>query len=279
MNLFLQTIESQLSIRSKREKILLSIALTLGIYLCFFHSFLMDSLHQIIQLKENIQQSQTYLGANKSQDIAKDLSNAQQLNLKLISLIATLNAQSLPIFAILKTINDYALIHKIALWEVDTEEEDSSYIVSLIGNAPLEDLLAFLSFLENLSMIHLLSFEVLKNGDFKLSIKNHSINSTLSPDNSLSPAFVLQQIRQSLQKEKLSFSFLNPSSQSIEAPTQSSLELQALLNQKAKINGKWLKEGELIEGYRLEKIQNGQVLLQSNDSFIQLKLKNDQVFE
>lgn len=279
MNPFFQTLESQLSLRSRREKVLLLITLTLGTYLCFFHSFFMNSLHQITQLKENIQQSQTYLGANKSQDIAKDLLNAQQLNLKLTSLIATLNAQSLPVFAILKTINDYALIHKIALWEVDTEEEGTSYMISLVGNAPLKDLFAFLNFLENLSLIHIFSFEILKNGDFKLSIKNHSIGSPSSTDHSLSPAFVLQQIRQSLQKEKLDFSFLDPSSQSIETSTQSNFELQALLNKKAKINGKWLKEGEFIEGYRLEKIQNGQVLLQSNDSLIQLKLKNSQVFE
>lgn len=155
MNRFLQTLETQLSTRSKREKILLFIALALGIYFCFFHSFLVDTLNQISQLKQNIQQSQIYLQSNQTQDLAKDLFDVQQLNLKLTSLIQALNSQSLPIFATLKKINDYALRHKIALWEVDTQEESSHYQISLVGNASFEGLFPFLDFIEKLPLIHL----------------------------------------------------------------------------------------------------------------------------
>lgn len=278
MKSLFQTLEAQLSARSKREKILLFIALFLGIYLCFFHSFLKNTLEQITQLRQNIQQSQIYLQSNKTQNIAKDLFNVQQLNLKLTTLIQTLNSQSLPIFAILKKLNDYALTHKIALWEADTKEESSFYQISLVGNASLENLFSFLDFIENLPLIHLLSFEILKNGDFKLTLKNHPISLMPPPNTPLSPKLVLQQIRQTLQKEQLIFSFFNPSYES-KLPKQSIFELEALFNQKAKINGKWLKKGETIQGYKLTKIYNNQVILQANDAFIQLQLKDHQVFQ
>lgn len=101
----------------------------------------------------------------------------------------------------------------------------------------------------------------------------------LPPNPSLSPKPVLQHIRQSLQKESLTFSFLNPSLKLAENPTQPILELEALLNQKAKINGKWLKKGERIKEYTLKEIQNNQVILKSKDALFQLRLKNKEVFK
>lgn len=275
MNHLFQALEAQLNARSRREKILLFLTLALGIYFCIFHAPLLDSLNQITQLKENIKQNQFYLQSNKTQDIAKELSKAQQLHNKLTALIQTFNSQSLPIFATLKKINDYALSHQIALWQIDTEDENANYQISLMGNSSLQDSLSFLNFVENLPLIHILSFEILENGDFKLAIKNHQILSALPPDDSLSPDFVLQHIRQAIQKEDLIFS--NQSPNQAQAPTQATLELEALFNQKAKINGLWLKEGERIEGYRLEAIQSNQVILKSEDATLKLQLKK-QIF-
>lgn len=275
----LQALESQLDARSRREKILLYIALILGIYFCIFHSFFADSLEQIRQLQHNIKQSQIYLQSNKTQNIAKDLASLQETHNKLTSLIETFNAQSLPLFVTLKKMNNYALEHRIALWQIDTEDEESNYRISLMGNAPMKDLLPFLDFLESLPLIHIASFEILDNQNFKLSLKNHSILSSLPPNSSLALDEVLEKIRVSLQREKLIFPNSDPLPEPANHANQSILELEALFNQKAKINGQWFKEGESIEGYTLESIQDHQVVLKSKDAVLKLQLKEKQLFQ
>lgn len=272
----LQMLETFFDARSKREKFLFSIALGLSIYFFAFHSRFSNFIEQILQLRENIKQSQIYLKSNQTKNIAQELSKTQYIHAKLTELTQTINSQSLCISATLEKINNYALLHKIVFWEVDTKDENSNYEIFLSGNTSFADFFSFLDFVEKLPLIHVLSFEISKNGDFKLGIKNHQILSKLSPNPSLSIDFVFQKIRQAMQKEELIF--LNQSSHQKGGLTQTPLELEALLNKKAKINGNWLKEGENIEGYTLKKIQNNQVILHSKGNDLKLQLIKKRVF-
>lgn len=272
----LQMLETFFDTRSKREKLLFFITLGLSVYFFIFHSYLSNSIEQITQLRENIRQSQIYLKSNQTKNIAQELSKVQHIHTKLTELTQAINSQSLRISATLEKISDYALLHKVAFWEVDTKDEDLNYEIFLSGNTSFENFFSFLDFVEKLPLIHIFSFEISKNGDFKLIIKNHQILSKLSPDSSLSPDIVFQKIKQSMQKEELIF--LNQNSHQIGVSTQPPLELEALLNKKAKINGIWLKEGENIEGYTLKKIQNNQVLLQSKGKNIKLQLRKKRIF-
>lgn len=272
----LQTLEVYLDARSRREKFLLSMTLGLSIYFFIFHSYFFDSMEQITQLRQNIKQSQIYLKSNQNKNIAQELSKTQHIHNKLTELVQTINSQSLPIFATLKRINDYALLHKITFWEVDTKDEGSNYEISLAGNASFENFFSFLDFVEKLPLIHILSFEVLKNGDFRLVMKNHQILSKPPPDPSLSADIVFRQIRQAMQREELTF--LDKSPPQGATLKQTTFELEALLNQKAKINGIWLKEGESIQGYTLKRIQNNQVLLESKENKLKLQLTKKRIF-
>lgn len=55
--------------------------------------------------------------------------------------------------------------------------------------------------------------------------------------------------------------------------TQSRFKLQALINEKAKINDKWYKTNEILEGNYLLEIHKDFVLLENEQEYLYLKIK------
>ncbi|WP_292654931.1 hypothetical protein [Nitratifractor sp.] len=55
---------------------------------------------------------------------------------------------------------------------------------------------------------------------------------------------------------------------------QASFDLSAIINDRARINGRWLKVGDTIQGYRVESIGENRVLLKKADWSVELFLPN-----
>ncbi len=55
---------------------------------------------------------------------------------------------------------------------------------------------------------------------------------------------------------------------------QVNFKLSAIINDSAKINGQWVKEGESIQGYTVEKVEENHVVLKKADRTVELFLPN-----
>jgi hypothetical protein len=55
---------------------------------------------------------------------------------------------------------------------------------------------------------------------------------------------------------------------------QVNFQLKAIINDEANINGRWLKPGDEIQGYKVEKIEEGHVVLRKQGRSIELFLPN-----
>jgi len=55
---------------------------------------------------------------------------------------------------------------------------------------------------------------------------------------------------------------------------QVNFKLSAIINDMAKINGRWVKTGESIQGYRVEKVEENHVVLKKADRTVELFLPN-----
>lgn len=66
----------------------------------------------------------------------------------------------------------------------------------------------------------------------------------------------------------LSNPFLLPS-----APSDTSLQLEAIINQKALVNGQWLSLNQIIQDHKLINIESQSITLQKGSNFITLSLK------
>jgi hypothetical protein len=55
---------------------------------------------------------------------------------------------------------------------------------------------------------------------------------------------------------------------------QVSLKLSAIINDRARINGRWIETGGTIEGYKVESITENRVVLQKGDRTVELFLPN-----
>ena len=56
--------------------------------------------------------------------------------------------------------------------------------------------------------------------------------------------------------------------------SQASFDLSGIMNNRARINGRWLKVGDMIEGYRVETIDENHVLLKKGKRSVELFLPN-----
>lgn len=57
------------------------------------------------------------------------------------------------------------------------------------------------------------------------------------------------------------------------APNNTSLQLEAIINQKALVNGQWLSLNQTIQDHKLISIESQSITLQKGSSFITLSLK------
>lgn len=107
------------------------------------------------------------------------------------------------------------------------------------------------------------SFSLNHKGDFTLKVK---------PQNLLSPSSLPSSSLEEVQKR---FAYPIPYTPIFYAPQKKNpkLILQAVFNQKAKINGKWLERGEKIEGCELQKTTLRDAILFCNSHIIKLKIQ------
>lgn len=131
----------------------------------------------------------------------------------------------------------------------------------------------FFSLLQSLSSPTLLvtSFSLNHQGNFSLSLKNQKI-STLSP---ITP---LLSSPKDLFAKFTTPKFSAPKFYTPPKPTIT-LTLEAIFNQKAKINGVWIKKQESIQGYILKEIHPSYILLQKDSQTLKLHLKEKRIFQ
>jgi hypothetical protein len=55
---------------------------------------------------------------------------------------------------------------------------------------------------------------------------------------------------------------------------QVTLSLSAIINERARINGEWVRVGETVDGYRIESVEENRVVLKKGDRTVELFLPN-----
>lgn len=120
--------------------------------------------------------------------------------------------------------------------------------LSFKGEIEKEKLFSLLHSLASPSLL-ITSFSLNHKGDFTLKVK---------PQNLLSPSSLPPSSLEEIQKR---FTYPLPSTPIFYTPQKKKLTLQAIFNQKAKINGKWFEKGERIEGCELKKIISNSAFL------------------
>lgn len=120
--------------------------------------------------------------------------------------------------------------------------------LSFKGEIEKEKLFSLLHSLASPSLL-ITSFSLNHKGEFTLKLKPQNL---LSP--SSLPPFSLEEVQKR-------FAYPLPSTPIFYTPKKKKLTLQAIFNQKAKINGKWLEVGERIERCELKKIISSSALL------------------
>ncbi|WP_027327322.1 hypothetical protein [Helicobacter pametensis] len=265
--------------RSKRERFLFWICLALGIYFGFFHPQIQNHLEEIQAKQTQLHNYRLYLSSQPTSNL-QNLQEAQSLNQNLKLLIHTINNISISWSDALQKIHQYALKHQISLWMIDPQNEGGNYSISISGNTDFQNILLFLDFIEQLPLIHLRSFQILHNGNFSLILQNHKILSFPPSKEILTSQEVLSSLKNFLTKETPQFIITSPSIPSPSTPdTQHMLKLEAILNQKAKINGKWLQEGDWIDSFKLISIHKDFVILNRNHTQLKLSLPSKRIFE
>ena len=273
----LDHLDAILTKRTKRERILLFLAFIFTIFYFIYPAFL-ELLEQISTLRNEINKTHLYLQKNKDLNIAQNLEAQKKLNLQLQELSSLLNLSSLQYSQTLKQINQYALKHQLQIWNLNSHNEKANYEISLSGNAKLVQVFSFLHFIENLPLIHLQEFKITQNGDFSLTLKNHKIlpltPSALSHSQiSLTPQALSIQLQEALKKEKITIP-------SLQAKKKSTLpKLEAIFDQRAKIDGIWLKKGDKLREFELIAIGENFVSLRSKSSNFKLTLQSKEIFQ
>lgn len=152
------------------------------------------------------------------------------------------------------------------------QSDDQNSLLSLQGTIQTD---RFFSLLEKLSSPALLicSFSLDAQGAFSLVLKDQRIQALSSPS-------VLYSSPQELY-EKFFFNApkLFPFYFYVPAQSKISLNLEAILNQKAKINGTWIGIKEEIEGYKLQEIYPYFVVLHKDSQILKLYLREKRVFQ
>lgn len=236
--------------RSKREIFLFKI---LWLCCCFFVSFEYFAYPSFLKL-------QAY---NHSKALQSNL-NPQEIQ----EFFTHFNSTSLPYVKIIEILQKNTDV----ISKIQSQDEKTNYEISLQGKT---DSKQFFSLLKKLTSPALLvsSFSLDSTGEFSLSLKNQQIFS-------LSPPTPLQVLPQQIfdkfstpTETNIHFVFFTPSQ------PRSTLVLEAIFNNKAKINGVWLKIGETIENHTLTEIYPHSVILHQDSHPLTLYLRQKRIFQ
>lgn len=277
MNFFLK-LNHLLESRTKREKGLVLITCILGIYTFLFHHSLLAWLEEIQTLQKQIKEYKVALSSSQVSPITYSFKEEENLHHKLQKLIQALNSQSLSWSETLRQINHYTRDHKITLWSIDSQDEGHNYTLLISGNTSFYEAFTFLDFIEQLPMIHIQSFDLFDNGNFSITLKNHMIFPTDSKYPNLNTSSVIASVRKSLFKDQLSF-YAPPSQETNTPNLEQNFQLEAIFNNRVKINGIWLQINDTIEHFTLISINQDSVTLKSQTSQITLTLSKKSIFQ
>lgn len=240
----MKILSSFINARSKREILLFKLLWVCGCFFVCFEYFIYPSFlnFQAYQNSKNLQ------SPHNTQEIEDFLTH--------------FNATSLPFSKIQEMISSQSI--------TESKQENQEYNYNFDGVIQSDK---FFSLLQTLSSPTLLitSFSLSHQGNFSLSLKNQKIT-TLSPINPLlsSPKDLFTKFTTP--------KFNVPKFYTPPKPTIT-LTLEAIFNQKAKINGAWIKKQESIQGYILKEIHPSYILLQKDSQTLKLHLKEKRIFQ
>lgn len=158
-----------------------------------------------------------------------------------------------------KALNPEKILELIQSQSLSLSQDDP---LSFRGEIEKEKLFSLLHSLASPSLL-ITSFSLNHKGEFTLKVK---------PQNLLSPSSLPSSSLEEVQKR---FAYPLPPTPIFYTPQKKNpkLALQAIFNQKAKINGKWLEKGERIEGCELKKITSSSTLLVCECQKVILEIK------
>lgn len=158
-----------------------------------------------------------------------------------------------------KALNPEGILELIQSQSLSLSQDNPLYFK---GEIEKEKLFSLLHSLASPSLL-ITSFSLNHKGEFTLKLK---------PQNLLSPSSLPPSSLEEVQKR---FTYPLPPTPTFYIPKKKKLTLQAIFNQKAKINGKWLEVGERIEGCELKKIISSSALLVCECQEMVLEIKKE----
>lgn len=243
----MKPLNSFINSRSKREILLFKVLWVCGCFFVCFEYFVHPSFLKF----------QAY----------RDFKNLQSPynNEEIEDFLTHFNVTSLPFIKIQKIIKEKAK----TIIETKQEDQKSYCTLSFQGVIQTDK---FFSLLQALSSPTLLiqSFSLDSKGDFSLVLKNQKI-STLSPITPLvSPKDLFAK-----------FSTPNLNALKFYTPPQPKITftLEAIFNQKVKINGTWIGIEESIQGHILKEIYPHFIILKNDTQTLKLHLKEKRIFQ
>lgn len=234
--------------RSAREIILFKILWICG---CFFVCFEYFAYPSFLNFQ-----------AHKDSKNPKTIDNIKEAK----DFLTHFNHTSLPPKKILQIIQE----NTQSIQEIDNQSKNSTLCIKGTIQPP-----HFLPLLQKLSSpaLFIQSFYLDSKGDFSLIIKDQKIT-TLSPLQPLQTS--PQEIFNRFSTPKFSMpSLIFYTPLSPEPP----LTLEAIFNQKAKINGVWIGLEENIQEYTLKEIHPHFIVLEKNSQLLKLYLKEKRIFQ
>ena len=235
--------------RSEREILLFKLLWIIGLfYVCFEH-FAYPYFLNYKAYKHSLQSPHN----SQEQEIEEALVYFNQTSIPYTKLISLIQSKTQ------------------TLTKIQSKNEKTNYEISLQGTSEPSSFFSLLCSISSPSLL-ITSFSLRSNGEFYLGLKDQKIL-LLQPASIATPP--VEQIIQKFQSpdtpNPLSFYTLpNPNP---------SLNLEAVLNNRVKINGMWLKSGEEIEGYILQKITPHSATLFKDGHSIELHLKEKRILQ
>lgn len=240
----MKKLSSFINARSKREIFLFKLLWVCGCFFVCFEYFIYPSFLNF----------QTYQNSKNLQSPY----NTQEIE----DFLTHFNATSLPFSKIQEMISAQSI--------AESKQENQEYNYNFEGVIQSDK---FFSLLQSLSSPALLvtSFSLNHQGNFSLSLKNQKITT-------LSPIAPLLSSPKDLFTKFTTPKFNAPKFYTPPKPTIT-LTLEAIFNQKAKINGVWIKKQESVQGYILKEIHPHFILLQKDSQTLKLHLKEKRIFQ
>lgn len=243
-------LNSFLNSRSKREIFLFKLLWICGCFFVCFEYFIYPSFlnHQIYENSKNLQSPY----------------DAQEIE----DFLTHFNTTSLSPSKIQEEIERSAQ----SLIESKQDFQDSSPTLSFKGVIQSDKFFSLLYTLSSPSLF-ISSLSLDAQGNFSLTLKTQKITA-LSPITPLTatPKDILSRFSH-LTSPLTPLLFYTPPKPKI------SLTLEAIFNQKAKINGTWITKQESIQGYTLQEVHPHFILLTKDSQTLKLHLKEKRIFQ